>query len=91
MNFEWDEEKSRRNLEKHSLHFGDAELVFSGRTITFKDDRNDYGENRFITLGELKNRVVIIVHTQRSILTRIISMRKANEREQARIAPLFDV
>ena len=82
MEFEWDEEKSKSNLEKHGLHFGDAEFVFSGKTITFADDRNDYGEYRFITLGELKSRVVVIVHTQRNTLIRIISMRKANEREK---------
>ena len=82
MKFEWNEKKNQINYEKHGLRFEDAELVFESKTISFKDDREDYGEERFITLGELKNRVVVVVHTQRDLLTRIISMRKANEREK---------
>lgn len=82
MDFEWNEKKNQKNYEKHGLNFKDADLVFSGSTITFQDDRQEYGEERFITLGELKKRVVVIVHTQRNFVTRIISMRKANEREK---------
>jgi uncharacterized DUF497 family protein len=82
MNFKWDEDKNQKNIEKHGLHFHDAELVFAGKVVTFSDDRNDYGEERFITLGELMNRVVVVVHTQRHFTMRIISMRKANEREK---------
>lgn len=82
MGYEWNEKKNQINYEKHGLNFQDAELIFSGKTISFMDAREDYGEERFITLGELKNRVVVVVHTQRGIVTRIISMRKANEREK---------
>jgi uncharacterized DUF497 family protein len=82
MKYTWNESKNQINCEKHGLNFEDAELIFSNQTITFEDDREDYGETRFITLGELKNRVVVIVHTQRDLVTRIISMRKANEREK---------
>lgn len=81
--YEWDEEKSERNLEKHGLSFEDAEKVFSGPCcVTFVDDRFDYEETRLITLGSLEGRVVVIVHTPRGESTRIISMRKANAREQ---------
>ena len=80
--FEWDKDKSIRNLSKHGLAFEDAEIVFSGPCITFEDFRFDYGERRFITLGMLLGRVVVIAHTQRDGGTRIISMRKANKREQ---------
>ena len=82
MKFEWDKKKNQSNYEKHGLSFEDVELIFESKTISFKDDREDYGEERFITLGELKNRVVVVVHTQRDFVTRIISMRKANEREK---------
>lgn len=82
MEYEWNNNKNQTNLEKHGLNFQDAWLIFSGKTITFKDDRQNYGEDRFITLGELKNRVVVVVHTQRGLVMRIISMRKANEREK---------
>jgi uncharacterized protein len=82
MKYEWDESKSTSNLRKHGLSFEDADLIFSGTCITFEDDRYDYGEPRFITLGTLEGRVVVVAHTPRHEATRIISMRKANEREQ---------
>jgi len=53
-----------------------------GLAITFEDSRFDYGEERLITLGLLAGRVVIIAHAQRGEATSIISMRKANRREQ---------
>ena len=80
--YEWDEEKSQRNLARHGLSFEDAEKVFSGPCVTFEDDRFDYGETRLITLGVLEGRVVVMVHTPREESTRIISMRKANARER---------
>ena len=81
--YEWDEAKNRANSARHGLDFADAELVLNGPCFTFVDDRFDYGEKRFITLGLLAGRAVIIVHAPRGDdITRIISMRKANRREQ---------
>ena len=80
--YEWDEEKNQINILKHGLSFEDAEIVFTGPCITFEDRRYDYGEYRYITLGILEGRVVIIAHTERGEKTRIISMRKANKHEQ---------
>ena len=82
MLFEWDEAKNRNNFAKHGLSFEDAEQVFSGPCVTFLDDRFDYGEERFITLGLLVGRVVVIAHAPRDDITRIISMRKGNRREK---------
>jgi uncharacterized DUF497 family protein len=82
MEFEWDNNKNKSNLDKHGLNFEDTKFIFESQTITFKDEREDYGEDRFITLGTLEGRVVVVVHTQRNYLVRIISMRKANEREK---------
>ena len=59
-----------------------ANEVFAGATLTVEDDRQDYGEDRFITIGLLDERMVILVWTPRNESHRIISMRKANEREQ---------
>jgi hypothetical protein len=56
--------------------------VFDGATFTFEDDRFDYGEQRFITLGILKGVVVVIAHTERNEVIRIISMRKATKHER---------
>ena len=82
MEFQWDRKKSRENLKKHGLSFEDAYRVFEGETVTFLDDRIDYGESRYITLGELLGRVVVVAHTLRRATIRIISMRKANGREK---------
>ena len=80
--YEWDETKSQENLSKHGLSFDDAEIVFSGPCVTFEDNRFDYGEPRFITLGRLEGRMVVVAYTPRGERTRIISMRKGNRREE---------
>jgi len=82
MPVEWDEEKNRANLQKHGLSFDDAWQVMAGDTITIPDERYDYGENRLITMGRLSGRVVFVMHVARGETTRIISMRKANARDQ---------
>jgi uncharacterized protein len=51
MMIEWDVVKNRRNLVKHGLDFADAEKVFGGSCVTFLDNRFDYGEERFVSLG----------------------------------------
>lgn len=79
---EWDFHKNKSNQEKHGLSFEDVAMVFQGQTVTFIDGRYDYGEVRHLTFGELLGRVVVIAHTDREDRIRIISMRKANEREQ---------
>ena len=84
MGFEWDEKKNQSNQQKHGLNFADAAQVFAGRTLTFEDSREAHGEPRYVTVGSLAGRVVIIAHTTRGDATRIISMRKANARERAR-------
>lgn len=78
---EWNEDKRLLTLEKRGLDFADAALVFAGKTHNFSDNRKDYGELRTITIGFLLNRMVVIVWTPRGENRRIISMRKANERE----------
>ena len=59
-----------------------ADEIFVGNIVTIEDDRMDYGEKRFITVGLLDARMVILVWTPRGSARRIVSMRKANEREQ---------
>ncbi len=89
LRFEWDEEKRQANLRKHGLDFADAPAVFAGATFTVEDDRFDYEEQRFITLGMLMGRVVVIGHTEQDDLVRVISMRKATRREQQRYFQRF--
>lgn len=82
LTYEWDEAKNRSNRAKHGLDFADAELVLNGPCVTFVDDRFDYGEPRFVALGSLAGRPVAIAYAVRGEAVRIISMRKANRREQ---------
>lgn len=81
MKYEWDEAKNAINIENHGFDFNDAQ----GNRLIFPDDRKDYGEKRFITVGYINKRLMIAVYTQRPPGTiRIISLRKANNREKAR-------
>jgi uncharacterized protein len=82
MRFLWHEPKRQASLKKHEMDFADAERVFSGPTFTFEDDREDYGEQRWVTLGLLGAKVVVIVHTETAEEIRIISMREADKDEQ---------
>ena len=80
----FDPAKRQWTLEQRGLDFVDAERVFAGRTLEFQDVRRDYGEVRTVCLGLLQGRIVVIVYTKRSFYRHIISMRKANAREQRR-------
>jgi uncharacterized DUF497 family protein len=83
MSYSWDEAKRESNLKKHRLDFRDAHLVFAGLTLTFEDDRFEYSEQRFITIGLLSDEFVVIAHAEESEeTTRIISMRKATKYEE---------
>lgn len=80
--FEWDEAKRKANIQRHGIDFRGTEKVFDGYTVTVLDDRFDYGERRFVTLGLLEARVVAVVHTEDDERIRIISVRKATSNEQ---------
>ena len=64
------------------MDFIDSERVFAGPTFTFEDDREDYGEQRWVTLGLLGMKVIVIVHTETEDEIRVISMREAINDEQ---------
>jgi uncharacterized protein len=90
MELSFDETKRQRTLSERGLDFAQAEELFSGLEFTFPDDRNDYGEERYNTFGLLGDRLVVVVWTIRDDTRRIISMRKANEREKARYQRALD-
>jgi len=86
MRFEWDREKASRNLRKHSVSFDEAVTVFydpfSG---TFDDPEHSVGERRFITVGySARGRLLVVSHTERGEVLRIISARLATPRERKR-------
>jgi hypothetical protein len=80
---EFDPAKRALILSMRGLDMARAGEIFDGATLTIRDYRKDYGEDRFISVGRLDNRMVVLVWTPRGEFRRIISMRKANDREQA--------
>ncbi|WIG54243.1 MAG: hypothetical protein OJF61_000029 [Rhodanobacteraceae bacterium] len=81
MEFTWSKAKRAANLKAPGLDFVDVPRVFEGLTFTFEDDRFTCGEQRFVTLGLLAGTPVSIVHTETEHEIRIISFRRATQRE----------
>ncbi len=90
MEIDFDPAKRQATLDHRGLDMARAGEVFDGATLTIEDDRADYGEPRFITIGTLDGRMVVLVWTPRANARRIISMRKANDREQKAYGPRLD-
>jgi uncharacterized DUF497 family protein len=83
--FEWDPPKNRSNIEKHGVSFEEASTVFQDTlSLTIDDPLHSIDEERLILIGmSQKNRILVVVHTERGDNIRIISARKTtkNERE----------
>lgn len=90
MRIEFDALKRDKTLSERGLDFADAPKVFRGRHKIVRDTRRHYGEPRFITIGRLDGRMVVLVWTPRPGRRRVISMRKANAREQKAYADELD-
>jgi uncharacterized DUF497 family protein len=85
MRFEWDEAKNTENIRKHRIDFSDVPAMFDGPMLIERDERMDYGEERWSGIGFLRYRVAVVVWTERlHDIVRIISARKANQYEQTR-------
>jgi hypothetical protein len=82
--FEWDQAKSESNLVKHGVDFTDAATVFGDPLArTVHDPNHSTIEDRFVTIGySIQGRLIIVVHTDRENLIRIISARPASTRER---------
>ena len=91
MRISYDPIKRQKTLDERGLDFESASTVFAGLTLEIQDTRQDYGEMRMICFGMLADRMVVIGYTPRGTTRHIFSMRKANEREQDRIGPYFEV
>ena len=91
MRITYDPAKRQKTLDERGLDFEDAAAVFAGLTFEAEDMRRDYGETRIICFGYLAGRLVVIGYTPRGNTRHIFSMRKANEREQARVGPYLEV
>lgn len=83
MIFEWDSVKNNENIKKHGVSFEAAQEIFDGPTMTRQDKTLEYGEERFTSIGLIEGFMMILVaHTDREGITRIISARKALPRER---------
>ncbi len=83
MEFEWDEAKRFANLRKHGVDFARV-VAFEWQTSTaYLDRRRHYGELRLIASGFISHRLHILVFTYRGSRIRVISLRKANDKEIA--------
>jgi uncharacterized protein len=83
MIFEWDDAKNRANIRKHGFDFADAEEIFRGFLLVRPDTREDYGEERWIGIGMIRERVAFIAFTELwPDIVRIISLRKADHEER---------
>ncbi len=82
--FEWDENKAKANFQKHKVSFDEAKTVFDDPyLLTFPDIEHSNSEQRYINIGfSLKRRILIVIHTERGNIIRIISCRKATKSER---------
>ena len=77
----WDEVKRKLNIKNHGLDFVGCDAVWDHFTVTREDRRQDYGEARQVCFGLLAGEVVVLVYTERSAGTHVISLRKAEKHE----------
>lgn len=82
MEIEYDPAKEQLNRRNHGLGFERADALFDGFRIDDEDDREDYGETRYVSLGRIGRQVVVCVWTPRADKARIISLRKADKDER---------
>ena len=83
MQFEWNETKRQEVLAKHGVDILYAALIFEGKTLTKIDNRADYGETRFISLGLVNDVPYVVVHTPRGDTTRLITAWKGGRGDYA--------
>ena len=85
MRYEWDAAKNKSNIRDHKIDFADVPSVFNSPMLVELDEREDYGEDRWIGIGLLRSIVVVVVFIEpRHDTFRIVSVRKANKHERTR-------
>jgi uncharacterized DUF497 family protein len=84
--FIWDERKRAANLRKHGVDFAIMEHFEFDTAVIRIDDRRDYGEVRHRAFGMIDGRLHVLVFTARGAQTRVISLRRANDKERSNYA-----
>jgi len=89
MDFQWDETKRVQNLDKHGVDFLYAALIFEGETLIREDDRENYGEIRFASLGLVDGVAYTVIHTERGGNIRLISAWKGGQKDYEKYKKSF--
>lgn len=85
MQYEWDEVKNQINIEKHGIDFADVVDVFNHPMIEWLDEREDYGEDRWVGIGLIQQLIGVVIYVERhDDVIRIISARRAAKHEVRR-------
>jgi hypothetical protein len=83
LKFEWSKSKAKDNYAKHGVSFEMAIGVFRDPfAFEYLDERQDYGEERFVIIGMVDGYVLFVAYTERNDVIRIISARRATKHEQ---------
>ena len=83
MAFEWDPAKNQVNIQKHGVSFESARRIFEGPVLTSLDNRLDYGEERYVSIGQVeKGALLVVAHTKRNERIRLISARPVSRKER---------
>jgi len=83
LKFDWNKSKAKDNYAKHGVSFELAKKVFKDPfAVEFLDDRQDYGEERFVIIGIVDGHILYVAYTERKDVIRIISARRATKHEQ---------
>jgi uncharacterized DUF497 family protein len=82
LEIDWDDNKRLSNIERHGIDFAEVYSIFDNPYLDQEDTRKDYGEKRIKVIGLIKNVVCVIIYTPRDTTIRVISARRANERER---------
>lgn len=87
--FEFDPSKRESNYKKHGVDFLKAALIFRNSTVEKIDDRKNYGEDRYISIGKVDDQILVVVHTKRNNNIRIISAWKGGSKEHEKYRELI--
>ena len=84
LSFQWDENKAKSNLAKHGVGFEEATTVFGDpQSLTIPDPEHSQTEDRFVIMGSShRQKLLVVVHTERGDSIRIISARRASRKER---------
>jgi uncharacterized protein len=89
LEYEWDENKRRANIDKHQVDFRIAAFIFEAPVVKEVDTRRDYGEARFVSIGFVEDECFVVAHTERDDVVRLISAWKGGRRDRRKYQAVY--